>query len=292
MMISALRRAGSDPLRHLRDFILLWSCAAALLLGSCGGGSAATRTSAPATATATAAAAPTAAPSATPDAVGAPVVDGQRVYEHVRKLAVEIGPRVAGTAGEVEARDYIRDTLSSYGYDVSVQDFAFDASAYLPARVDFAPAPGRGERHVGAGDRAARIGCGIGERFADSGRDRTSGGVPCRRAGGWRGADRARRPDVLAEGGERDRSGRVGRGDLQQRGGARRLRPRRRRGDPSGEHRPVRGTGSRGEDRGATVRCDGDGFAAVRHGVQRRGEAEGRGILRDGDGRPLRQRAR
>lgn len=109
------------------------------MLGSCGGGSA-TPTSAPATATATAAASPTAAPSATPDAVGAPIVDGQRVYEHVRKMAVEIGPRVAGTPGEVQARDYIRDTLSSYGYDVSVQDLAFDASAYLPARVDFAPA--------------------------------------------------------------------------------------------------------------------------------------------------------
>ncbi len=119
--------------------MIFWFCAAALVLGACGGGgSAATPTSTPATATA--AASPTAAPSPTPDAVGAPVVDGERVYEHVRKLAVEIGPRVAGTPGEVQARDYIRDTLSSYGYDVSVQDFPFDASAYLPARVDFAPA--------------------------------------------------------------------------------------------------------------------------------------------------------
>ena len=84
----------------------------------------------------------------------------------------------------MQARDYIRDTLSSYGYDVSVQDFAFDASAYLPARVDFAPAADRGERHIGAGDRAARLGRRIGERPADSGRDRTSGGVP---AGGLAG---------------------------------------------------------------------------------------------------------
>jgi hypothetical protein len=174
----------SDPLRHLRDFVLLWSCAAALLLGACGdGGSSETPTAAPHTATATTAATPTAAASPTPDAVGAPAVDGQRVYEHVRKLAVEIGPRVAGTPGEVEARDYIRDTLSSYGYDVSVQDFAFDASAYLPARVDFAPAADPEAVH-----RCRRSLRGSG---ADQRADRCSGRIGRRRfpQAGWRVAD-------------------------------------------------------------------------------------------------------
>ena len=66
-------------------------------------------------------------------------MDGQRAYDHVKKLSVDIGPRVAGTPSEISARDYIRTTLESYGYDVSVQDFGFDASAYLPARVDVDP---------------------------------------------------------------------------------------------------------------------------------------------------------
>lgn len=57
----------------------------------------------------------------------------------MKKLAIDIGPRVAGTPAEITARDYIRQTLESYGYDVTVQDFGFDASAYLPARVDVAP---------------------------------------------------------------------------------------------------------------------------------------------------------
>jgi aminopeptidase YwaD len=56
-------------------------------------------------------------------------VDGQRAYDHVKKLSVDIGPRVAGTPSEITARDYIRQTLESYGYDVTVQDFGFDASA-------------------------------------------------------------------------------------------------------------------------------------------------------------------
>ena len=85
------------------------------------------------------AAPPTPAATATPDAVGPAVVDGQRAYDHVKRLAVDIGPRVAGTPGEVAARDYLRSTLEAYGYDVTVQDFGFDASAYLPARVDVDP---------------------------------------------------------------------------------------------------------------------------------------------------------
>jgi len=58
------------------------------------------------------------------------------VYESVRKLAVEIGPRVAGTAGEIAARDYISAALRDDGYDVTAQEFGFDASDFLPARVD------------------------------------------------------------------------------------------------------------------------------------------------------------
>ena len=90
----------------------------------------------PSVAAPTAAATSEPAPSPTVDAVGSAAVDGQRAYDHVKKLSVDIGPRVAGTPSEISARDYLRTTLESYGYDVSVQDFGFDASAYLPARVD------------------------------------------------------------------------------------------------------------------------------------------------------------
>ena len=72
-----------------------------------------------------------------------PVVDGQRALDAVRRLSVEIGPRVAGTDGELAARNYIQNTLEGYGYDVTLQDFAFDATAYLPARIEVSPVPGR-----------------------------------------------------------------------------------------------------------------------------------------------------
>jgi aminopeptidase YwaD len=109
-----------------------------LAVAACGGES-------PSKATPTAvpsAAAATFAPTPTADAIGTTAVDGQRAYDHVKKLSVDIGPRVAGTPSEITARDYIRSMLESYGYDVSVQDFGFDATAYLPARVDVGPAPG------------------------------------------------------------------------------------------------------------------------------------------------------
>lgn len=77
-----------------------------------------------------------AAPTATADPLGPPAVDGARVLAHVRKLAVEIGPRVAGTPAEREAAAYIEAELKRYGYDVTVQSFDFDATQYLPARID------------------------------------------------------------------------------------------------------------------------------------------------------------
>jgi len=78
----------------------------------------------------------TAAPAATANPLGPAEVDGARAFEHVRKLAAEIGPRLAGTPGERNAAAYIEEQLKSYGYTVSLQSFEFDATQYLPARVD------------------------------------------------------------------------------------------------------------------------------------------------------------
>ena len=47
------------------------------------------------------------------------------VFEHLDKLAYEIGPRLAGTRGERQAAEYIRGQLESYGYKVKVQEFRF-----------------------------------------------------------------------------------------------------------------------------------------------------------------------
>jgi aminopeptidase YwaD len=58
------------------------------------------------------------------------------VYDTTKHLSVDIGPRVAGTDGEKQARDFIEQALRSYGYAVSEQPFPFDATAYLPARVN------------------------------------------------------------------------------------------------------------------------------------------------------------
>lgn len=86
--------------------------------------------------TATLEATATAAPTATADPIGPPEVDGARTLAHVRKLSVDIGPRIAGSEGEQAAAAYLESELESYGYAVSLQSFEFDASQYLPARVD------------------------------------------------------------------------------------------------------------------------------------------------------------
>ncbi len=50
--------------------------------------------------------------------------DVQKVLESDRHLAVDIGPRVTGTAQEQEAAEYFGAKLASYGYEVSYQHWA------------------------------------------------------------------------------------------------------------------------------------------------------------------------
>jgi len=54
--------------------------------------------------------------------------DGNRAYEHVRQL-VAIGPRVAGSPGAQQARDYITKQLASRG--LAVQEQPFEATTPL-----------------------------------------------------------------------------------------------------------------------------------------------------------------
>ena len=50
-------------------------------------------------------------------------IDGDMLMEHIRVLSEDIGPRVAGTAQEWEAAEYIAETLESYGYEAEIQRF-------------------------------------------------------------------------------------------------------------------------------------------------------------------------
>lgn len=60
-------------------------------------------------------------------------MSGARAYEHVQAL---IGPRVAGTPGEIEARDYIERRLKLYGYDVEIQEFPFDGTRFRTSTLE------------------------------------------------------------------------------------------------------------------------------------------------------------
>jgi aminopeptidase YwaD len=80
---------------------------------------AAAPTTAPATATSPAAAAPP-----TPAGVAEP--SGAEALQHVRVLAGQIGPRVAGSPEERRAADYIAGLLRRYGYEVELQSFPIE----------------------------------------------------------------------------------------------------------------------------------------------------------------------
>ncbi|QIK63540.1 M28 family peptidase [Leucobacter viscericola] len=51
-------------------------------------------------------------------------------FEHVRHLAVDIGPRVAGTAAEDAGIQYVKSQLESYGFTTEVETFPVSASTY------------------------------------------------------------------------------------------------------------------------------------------------------------------
>jgi acetylornithine deacetylase/succinyl-diaminopimelate desuccinylase-like protein len=87
----------------------------------------------------------------------------------VRKLADDIGVRVGGTEGEWKAVVYVRDYLSSLGYEVTVQDVRLDngrtshnvvakrkgasgSIVVLGGHIDSkAPAPGADDNATGVG---------------------------------------------------------------------------------------------------------------------------------------------
>jgi aminopeptidase YwaD len=51
-------------------------------------------------------------------------VSAERALRHLKKLSVDIGPRIGGTRSERTAANYLSGVLDELGYDVSVQPFA------------------------------------------------------------------------------------------------------------------------------------------------------------------------
>lgn len=67
---------------------------------------------------------------------GATPFDGARALEHVRVLSEDIGPRVAGTPGELAGADYIAAQLESWGYDVELERFAVSSQRLATVTLD------------------------------------------------------------------------------------------------------------------------------------------------------------
>ncbi|MFS0646423.1 M20/M25/M40 family metallo-hydrolase [Siminovitchia sp. 179-K 8D1 HS] len=63
------------------------------------------------------------------------IFDADRVMDYLRKLSVEIGPRVAGTEGEKKAAQYLKSQFESFGYDVSLQEFAINNRVERTLRI-------------------------------------------------------------------------------------------------------------------------------------------------------------
>jgi hypothetical protein len=90
---------------------------------------------------ATTAPTPTLTASASPapaTVLGEAEFSSERALEHDRFLSVAIGPRPAGSDAEMRAAEYIRDQLSSFGYDATLQPFNFDSFIDLGTTVDIA----------------------------------------------------------------------------------------------------------------------------------------------------------
>jgi len=51
--------------------------------------------------------------------------ESRQAFEHIDKLAYEIGPRLAGTRGDAMAAEYISKQLKGYGLKVTAQEFSF-----------------------------------------------------------------------------------------------------------------------------------------------------------------------
>jgi aminopeptidase YwaD len=85
---------------------------------------------------------PTAEPTTRPTATAVPTAaedplafSGTRAFAIVQHLGDDIGSRAAGSAGETEAAEYMRDELESYGYEATIQEFPFETVTQLDTEL-------------------------------------------------------------------------------------------------------------------------------------------------------------
>ncbi len=62
--------------------------------------------------------------------------DGQRAYDHVHHLSVNIGPRLCGTDKELEAIEYVRAAFESFGLPAVVQEFRMANDQPIESRLE------------------------------------------------------------------------------------------------------------------------------------------------------------
>jgi aminopeptidase YwaD len=109
-------------LRRLDRTLALLLALAVLALVACGGATSPALTPSPSPSLTVPVPTPTAVAASF---VGATEPSGELAFQHVETLAVDIGPRPAGSDAEIEAARYIGDQLRSYGYVVEEQTFEF-----------------------------------------------------------------------------------------------------------------------------------------------------------------------
>jgi aminopeptidase YwaD len=106
-------------------FLFAEVLALVVLVAACGGSSDAPAvTQAPAEQSGSAAAQP-----------GGNAPDGARIFEDVKFLTDELGPRSSGTDREKRAAEWVADRLRELGYDVSLQEFSVGTQAGREARL-------------------------------------------------------------------------------------------------------------------------------------------------------------
>jgi aminopeptidase YwaD len=189
-------RSGALTLRG-RDLLtafLLFAMAAAA--AACSGSQRAT-TSPTAPTAATPASSPTVTPTPVPTPTPDPAPDAGRGLGYVRALAVDIGPRLAGTEGARRAVAYLRDALAAWGYDVEIQQFPFSSDDYrqvdLAANGEDVPATVlQGSASGTAGAPLYDAGTGTADEFPTG----VAGGVALATRGVIPGADIARNAEA------------------------------------------------------------------------------------------------
>jgi hypothetical protein len=65
-----------------------------------------------------------------------PKFDGQRAYDHVKHLTVEIGPRVMGTEGDRQAAAYIQSCFEAWGLNTYEQTFSVQTSTLVDHKLE------------------------------------------------------------------------------------------------------------------------------------------------------------